>query len=249
MPEITPARIGLALQLPPEEALAFLFGKDSAVYASFKDVQPEVFRTVFTVAGVMKMDVLLAVRKLVEDALQNGESFAEFRKRMSENELIAAVLPISRLQTIYRTNLQSAFMAARYKQQMAIAERKPFWQFVGVMDDSTTRGCRQLDGKVFRYDDDFWKTNYPPRHFNCRSRVIALNQREIEQNGSVVEQGKNYQSIQPDSAFAATPDKPWKPDVSKYNKQEKALLQKHLASSGYSQAEEKLFLSEYKNQQ
>lgn len=216
VPPITPARIAQAFNLPPDEALAFLYGKESAIYKNFKGIPAEIFRIVFTVAGVAQMDVLVAIRALVEKALAEGQSFEDFKKAMSENEIIAKVLPVSRFQTIYRTNLQSAFMAARYRQQSALGERKPFWKFVAVMDGSTTQGCRDLDGKVFKFDDAFWNTNYPPRHYNCRSRVVALNERELKRYGGTVEEGKNYEDIQPDPSFAATPDVPFAPKESDY---------------------------------
>jgi len=107
-------------------------------------------------------------------------------------------------------------MAARYTQQVRIGQRKPYWKFVAVMDGSTTQGCRDLDGKVFKYDDGFWSVNYPPRHFNCRSRVVAMNDRELERYGGEVEDGKKYGDVQPDPNFAATPDTPWKPEKEDY---------------------------------
>jgi SPP1 gp7 family putative phage head morphogenesis protein len=216
VPPITPARIALAFTMKPDDALAFLYGKESEIFRTFKGISPEVFRVVFTVAGVAQMDVLVAIRALVEKALEEGQSFEEFKKAMTENELIARTLPESRFQTIYRTNLQSAFMAARFRQQTAIGERKPYWKFVAVMDKSTTPGCRELDGKVFRFDDNFWNTNYPPRHYKCRSRVVALNERELQRYGGTVESGDDYQHVQPDPSFATTPDAPFQPRASDY---------------------------------
>lgn len=218
VPAITPARIAQAFNMPPDEALAFLYGKESAIFKTFKGISPEVFRAVFTVAGVAQMDVLVAIRGLVEKALAEGQSFDDFKQAMTESELISKALPESRFQTIYRTNLQSAFMAARFRQQTAIGERKPFWKFVAVLDQSTTEGCKELDGKVFKFDDGFWATNYPPRHYNCRSRVVVMNDRELERYGGSVEDGAKYADVQPDPNFATTPDTPWKPKESDYPK-------------------------------
>ncbi len=55
VPPITPARIAQAFNLPPDDALAFLYGKESAIFKTFKGISPEVFRAVFTVAGVAQM--------------------------------------------------------------------------------------------------------------------------------------------------------------------------------------------------
>lgn len=229
MPAITQERIQQALNMPPKEALAFLYGKESTIYETFKDVSPEIFKQVFTVAGVLKMDILEKIRKLIEKAVEEGTPYQEWKKEMLEDGGIASVLPPSQLVTIYRTNLQSAYMAARYKQQKAIAEEKPFWKFVAVLDASTTDGCRDLDGKVFRHDDGLWNTNYPPRHYGCRSRVIAYNERELKKYASGItvasinenlnaflSGGDDYKNIVPDESFATTPDTPFEPKKSDY---------------------------------
>src|SRR5690606_37608435 len=35
-------------------------------------------------------------------------------------------------------------------------------------------------GIVLPADDEWWKTNVPPRHFNCRSTIRSLRKREAE---------------------------------------------------------------------
>ncbi|EDV1421000.1 phage head morphogenesis protein, partial [Salmonella enterica subsp. salamae] len=49
-----------------------------------------------------------------------------------------------------------------------------------------------LNGLVFRYDDPFWKTHYPPNGWNCRCRVRALSQTRMDALGLKATQGDKY---------------------------------------------------------
>lgn len=40
-----------------------------------------------------------------------------------------------------------------------------------------------LHGRIYRYDDPFWATFYPPNGFNCRCTVIALADRDLKRKG------------------------------------------------------------------
>jgi SPP1 gp7 family putative phage head morphogenesis protein len=88
-----------------------------------------------------------------------------------------------RLRTIYRANMRAAYNAARYRAQLATANRRPFWQWVAVMDGNTRPTHAALNGRVFRFDDPFWRTFYPPLDYGCRCRVRALTEAEVEQRG------------------------------------------------------------------
>ena len=93
-----------------------------------------------------------------------------------------------RLETIFRTNVQTAYMAGRYAQMMAVAEDRPIWRYVAVMDRRTRPAHRALNGIARRFDDPFWSTFYPPNGFGCRCTVQTLSTDEADNRG--VEVGK-----------------------------------------------------------
>ncbi|MCT8807942.1 minor capsid protein, partial [Glaesserella parasuis] len=88
-----------------------------------------------------------------------------------------------RLNTIYRTNMQQAYSAARYQRYMDNVDNRPYWQYSAVGDKRTRPAHQALNGKIYRYDDPFWATFYPPNGFNCRCTVIALSGRDLKRKG------------------------------------------------------------------
>jgi len=103
---------------------------------------------------------------------------------------------VDRLRTIFTTNLNTAYNAARYKQQLALAKlevgARPYWQYLAALDSRTRPAHRRLHGKVFRYDDPFWDTFYPPNGWNCRCRVRTLTASEVKSRGLEVEDGAQH---------------------------------------------------------
>ena len=84
-----------------------------------------------------------------------------------------------RLKTIYSVNMQTAYQTGRYQTQIENVDNRPYWEYVAVLDSSTRPEHAQLNGLVFRYDDPFWKSFYPPNGWRCRCRVKTLSERNV----------------------------------------------------------------------
>jgi len=249
-----------AIGLPPEKAIEYFRSKGFAYSWNWQDLWQAAQSQAFTVAKAMRMDVLQTIRDEVQTALDSGMTFAEFQKDLEpklkalgwwgKSEIVDADGVVSsvqlgspwRLQTIYRTNLQTSLNAGRYQEFMANVDDRPFWQYVAVMDAKTRPTHAAMNGMVFRYDDPFWATHYPPNDWGCRCRVRALSARDVQNRGIVVAggygnlsegtitlNGEEYKVTtytDPKTGLSMTPGAgwnynpgavAWKPDLAKYD--------------------------------
>lgn len=205
----------------PEEAVQYLKSLGIEITWDWTEQLNAIKKQAFTIAKVSSADLLQNFKDQLQKALDSGYTYEDFKKDMT------AILESTgyekredgtawRLETIYRTNLQSSYMAGRYNQMMDVSEESPYWEFISVSDFRTTSGCRELNGTILRYDDPFWKTNYPPRHYNCRSRVRALSISEMKAKGLSLTNPSDVEGTRPANGFETSPGD-WKPDMTKYD--------------------------------
>jgi SPP1 gp7 family putative phage head morphogenesis protein len=199
-----------AFNLKPATAIDYLKRKGYAVSWNWFDTWKDAHAKAFTVAKAFNADVLRDIRMAVEHAIESGKTFEQFKKELlpklqssdpkrnwwgeqagvnphtGEVENFMAGSP-RRLKTIYQTNLQTAYMTGRYKGQLDAAADLPYWQYIAVLDGRTSDTCRDMHGRVFRYDDPIWDSLYPPNHWGCRARVRALTEGALRREGLRVE--------------------------------------------------------------
>jgi SPP1 gp7 family putative phage head morphogenesis protein len=177
--------------LPFDEAQEFWAQKVTMTPDAFAALSEEAYINAFTVSGVARMDMLMDIAEAVDRAIDEGTTFAEFKKTIGH--VIEAKGWYGerawRLDNIFRTNVQTAYNTGRYKQMTdpAVTAARPFWRYSAVNDSRTRPTHAALDGKVFRHDHPFWERWYPPNGFRCRCSVDTLSQREVEREGLTVE--------------------------------------------------------------
>lgn len=273
MPKADPKILLQAFGLPPEKAVAFFEAKGYKITFDWHEMRDSAHAKTFTVAKAMTLDILQDFNGMCRKALSEGITLKKFQDELEprlrakgwwgKKEVVAPdgetrTVQLGspwRLRTIYQTNLQTAYMAGRYKSMMASVRTRPFWQYIAVMDAKTRPEHRELHGKIFRFDDPFWNHFYPPNGFNCRCRVSNLSEREIERDGLKVsssegllterdevdrETGRPYQTVSykdPDSqrALGIQPDEGWN-----YNPGKAAAQLDEIAAEKARQAEPEL---------
>lgn len=205
MPTADDVDLGYAYTLAPEEAIKYFESKGYAIGFNWHDVQTVAHARAFTVAGVMKLDVLQDIRGGLQSALDNGDTWQEFVKNLQPlleskgwigkglvadpetGELHGKQLTPRRFQTIFDTNIQSSYNAGRYQQQMTNVADRPYFERVAVMDSHTRPKHAALNGFTARADDPVWVYLYTPDGYGCRCRIRARSQSDVEKYGLTVQ--------------------------------------------------------------
>lgn len=199
-----------AIGMEPTEAIEFLRQKKMLACKVFaKELHDSALARATTIARLSSLEMTKDIYQSLETAMREGKGFHQWKKDLfSEFERKGWVFGKDknvgrgidgnlladpqtgeyfgtprRLNTIYRVNMQSAYSAARYQRLRDNVDNRPYWQYSAVGDARTRPAHLALSGKVYRYDDPFWTTFYPPNGFNCRCSVIALGERDLQRHG------------------------------------------------------------------
>lgn len=197
--------LSYAIGLKPAQAIEYFQSKGYTIGFNWHEVEARAHATAFTVAGILRQDILQDVRAGLQDSLDNGLTLEQFRRQMTQKltqkgwladkaKLVAdedgvlegKQLTPRRLRTIFETNMQSSYGAGRYAQQMENAADRPYWTRVAVMDLRTRPAHAALNGLTARYDDPIWQFAYPPDGWGCRCRVRARSQSDIDNKSITV---------------------------------------------------------------
>ncbi|MBU1002783.1 MAG: minor capsid protein [Proteobacteria bacterium] len=171
--------------LPMAEAQSFWNGKVPVDSAEFKRLADSAKTRAFTVSGLARNGQLESVQAALGEALANGETLGDFKKRIRETILDKGWTGKRawRVDNIYRTNVQTAFQAGRYQQMKTVAKTRPYWRYVAVADKRTRPTHMALNGKIYPHDHPFWDQFYPPNGFMCRCTVSTMSARQMEGKG------------------------------------------------------------------
>lgn len=202
-----------------EEAIAWFADRLILTRDQIDALRSDLARRAFYVSGVAQLDVVTHVWEAIDDALKQGTTLDDFRASVSSSLESAwqgtVENPGSRIETIFRTNVQSAYTAGRHAEATdpdTLADR-PFWMFDAILDDATTEVCEKCDGTVRAADDAWWNTHLPPLHFQCRSHFITLTKDQAHEKGIT----KKPTKTEPDAGFGAPPrERDWEPEKADY---------------------------------
>ncbi|MCG8635438.1 MAG: hypothetical protein MI863_16515 [Desulfobacterales bacterium] len=191
----------------PEEVLEYFRAKGWKIGFDYRDVWQAEHAHAFTVAKVTELDLLEDIREAVDQAMENGETFARFRKQLEPllrekgwwgikemtdpvtGETVAARLGSPRrLKTIYRVNMKTARAAGQWDRAQRTKAVRPYLLY--SLGPSRVHRKKHLawNQLLLPIDHDFWLTHYPPNGWGCKCRVRQISKTEAKRLGGVSEE-------------------------------------------------------------
>ena len=150
-------------------------------------------RKAFWISGVEDQRFIDAVKSELDRVLSEGETYDQFSDsfKIFFNEYgITPNNPI-RLDTIFRTNLFTAYTAGQVKQVEEVTDRFPIWRYIAVHDNRTRLSHAMLSNKFFRSGP------YPPISYNCRCTPQFIHELQLPQLGEIQVYDSIYDLIDP----------------------------------------------------
>jgi SPP1 gp7 family putative phage head morphogenesis protein len=111
----------------------------------------------------------------VMKALEEGTTFREFAgdlDQLTDSLGIGEVNP-SYLETVFRTNVSSAYGSGRQKALEEVKEQRPYWQYRTARDARVRENHAPLDGMICEHGNAETDALKPPNGYNCRCVMVA----------------------------------------------------------------------------
>ena len=147
----------------------------------------------------METDILGAIHKKVVQAVEQGETFYEFKKNLLEKlgesgwgnykekdrmtgETITR-LSDSRLRKIYETNTTQAYHAGAWRGFEETKEALPYLEYKLGPSVHHRDSHAQFNGLILKVDDPFWDTHMPMNGWGCKCWVRQLTEAQAKAKG------------------------------------------------------------------
>jgi SPP1 gp7 family putative phage head morphogenesis protein len=132
----------------------------------------------FTVTGLGDVALIERVRDAIGNAMQSGDTEADFRKTVNQLTSDAGIEDLTAFQTttVFQTNVQRAYANGHFEQMKdpAVTAALPYWKYMTAGDSRVRPNHAALDGFVAHNTDPIWGRIYPPNGFNCRCTVVPI---------------------------------------------------------------------------
>lgn len=183
---------------PFKEAVTFFKGLKVLDRASFERATAAIKQRSFTVAGIMRDQMLRTLQNELVASIQAGDDLRRFKlriaPRLKQAGFLAQVgklksgqqaLNAGHVETVFRTNVLNTYNTGRYIHQNSptVLAAFPVWEFRALRptDPKDRQTHFAANGKMLMANDPFWARAYPPFGFNCRCRVISRSRKSIGQ--------------------------------------------------------------------
>ena len=197
------ADLGYAFGLEPEAAVKYFEGLGYKVPDNWQATWTAAQAKARAIAGLHKQELAGHFHGALYEAMKQGTPFEAWRddvkKRLADagaallkdgdivdtasGEIIGSGITKQRLETIFRTQTQNAYMAGKWQSFEETRDFAPYLQYSAILDGRTRQSHAAAHGAVYHIDDPFWDYFYPPNGFNCRCTVRALSDGDLKRRG------------------------------------------------------------------
>ena len=187
---------------PPKEAIDYFDSKGWKVGFDHRDVWAQEHAFAFTAAKAMTADVLEGIRGALDSALQEGKTFAQFKKELTPElqrlgwwgrqevldpkdgeKKISQLGSPRRLKVIYQTNMRMARSAGKWDRIERTKKLLPFLKYSLGPAEKHRPEHVAWEGTILPADDSWWDTHMPPNGWNCKCWVQQLTRTAVDKAG------------------------------------------------------------------
>ena len=144
-----------------------------------------IFETEMLVSTKSRIEAVLSYTDFVDrvntklkSTLKDGESYREWYKALKEKDLIDLVQKKGYWETVYRTNISTAFSRGAYEERQRLSEYIAYDEWSTVIGVNPT--CIKFNGQI-REKGGFGVI--PPLHYNCTSEILPISKVRAKQRG------------------------------------------------------------------
>lgn len=192
--------VAFSFKQTPDAARAYLQNKGYKLTFNYDEMKGTAHHKAFTVAKVTRVDLLNDIFESLNQALASGATFADWQTNIkptlqakgwwgkkevvnpATGEIKDIYIGSRRLRTIFNTNMRVAYAVARHAQMSALTTAI-YWRYRSMLLPNSRDGHKAIHGITLHKDDPFWRTNYPPNAWNCKCKVQALSQKQLDKRG------------------------------------------------------------------
>ena len=182
----------------PREAIDYVKRKLPVATGNWDQLRMGEHVHAFTVAHSTEAAIINDIFKIMAESMEEGSGLGDFkrdmRRIMAEKGWYGRLDKTAkdrkyinwRLDTIYQTNILTAYSAGETREMLRTAHLYPYWQYKQVQRTTKREAHSQFHNMVLRYDDPFWATGTPPNGWRCQCYRNQLTESQAKATGRTI---------------------------------------------------------------
>jgi len=183
----------------------------------FDSLSAEARRFAFTVSDVDNVESIGAIRNAVLEAITQGDTLEDFREKL-DRDVFGGATPLhpARVETVFRTNVQTAYARGLddILDNPMVSDEFPYVSDSSIHDGRRTPICEWFatagigGSNIYRRDDPLYRQMSPPRHFSCRTGKTPLSISDAAARGVLEAQVWIRTGQPPENPYRMSPPPP-----------------------------------------